>query len=274
MGQVLSFESVSRGRVPKLEDFSWVIKEGREALAKESSIIGALVCGSVTRGDHNLRSDIDLFVLYDHTKQHEAFRIMQTMSFLAASRHVPLTCIPCDDLIAKTRMHHVGGSFLRHLERSIEAGGLLKGDPLGSLARSVSEKDELESYLRMKMYNLQEAWGLAQTFSEERLLSYLKKLLEAPMHVARKVLSHQSLLSGDSKSYIRAQYHEVMSWILSDRFEGLINMDVRYTEELVAQLDMPDEERYRQMLDSILSRSGDVISFIRANAMFIVATTR
>lgn len=274
MGQVLSWESVSCGHVPKLEDFPWVIKEVREVIARDISIIGALVCGSVTRGDHNLRSDIDLFVLYDHTRQHEAFRIMQASSFLAASRCVPLTCIPCDDLIAQTRMHHVGGSFLRHLERSIEAGGLLKGDPLGSLARSVSEKDELESYLRMKMYNLQEAWGLMQTFSEERLISYLKKLLEAPIHVARKVLAHQGLLSGDSKSYIRAQYREVMDWILIEQLEELIKMDARYTEELVAQLDIPDEERYRQMLDSILMRSEKFLSFIRANLAFIAATTR
>ncbi|MEK7157279.1 MAG: nucleotidyltransferase domain-containing protein [Patescibacteria group bacterium] len=279
MGQVFTWKEIVRKRVPQLGDFAIAIGEARSLFERKDVIVGAIVCGSVTRGDHNVRSDVDCFVLYDHEREHEAFTVIQTATSASAHRRVPLVCIPCDTLLSGTYMHHIGGSFLWHLQKAVEMGGLLKGDPLQLVTDLRSRQEEAESYLRVKMYNLQESWGMIRTFSEERIASYLKKLLEAPVHIARKMLAHQGLLSGDSKQQVCARYEEHMDTALSEKLEKLVGLDTRYSEELRAQLERPDEKKYRRTCDAILTKSEDVLSFVRANAMYLdamrlVATTR
>lgn len=274
MGQVFSWNALKKGQIPRLEDFPRVVSRVRDEMLGEASIVGSLACGSVIRGDHNMRSDIDCFVLYDHERQAEAFAFMQKATALAARLYVPLCFIPVDTLLVKTRLHHVGASFREHLKRSIAAGGLLKGDPLQDVASSVQEEDELEAYLRVKMYNLQEAWGKALTFSDERRVSYLQKLLEAPMHVARKTLAHQGLLTSDSKAHVQITYRRSMPRPMADQLEALVMLDTLYTQDLMEQRMHPNERTYAQLLSQLLAESDKVLAFIRANLAFVAATAR
>lgn len=271
MGMVFSWGDVLTRKIPSLEGFSWAVENARKMFAEDDSIVGAIVCGSVIRGDHNRRSDVDVFVLYDPELQEEAFRCMQKVTREAFGKYVPLVCLPCDTRIATTRMHHAGASFRQHLERSAIAGGLLKGNPLAFLADSVPDRLELESYLRVKFYNLQEAWSTAVTFSEERRMMYLKKLIEAPMHVARKVLAHRGFLDGDSKMRVRELYRERIPR-LARQFEGFIRLDEVYSAELENQLREPDAHAYFRLLDIIAFSSEEVLDFIRANLMFVSET--
>ncbi len=273
MGKVFTWKEVVRKRVPQPDDFVLTIDNLRKAFVPEESIIGAIAFGSAVRGDCNLRSDIDCFVLYDHAREHEAFGVIQSVTAMANLRRVPLTCVPCDTLVSATHMHHIGSSLREHLEVSGRAGGLLKGDPLRHIASVRPHEEEVEEYLRFKLYGIQEAFGESQTFSEEKLASYLKKLLEAPMHVARKVLAHRGLLEGDSKAEVCIFYRK-MDYALSDHLERLVSLDALYTEELREQLRCPHEKGYRMMLQKILSNSEDVLSFVRANSMFLAATAR
>jgi predicted nucleotidyltransferase len=274
MGQVFTWEEVRDNKIPRLGDFARVIKKLRSSVASEDSILGVLACGSTIRGDYNVRSDIDCFVLYDHERQSEAFAWMQEATREARLYRVPLVCIPCDIQLAGTRMHHVGKSFYRHMEKSAEAGGILKGNPLESIAESTPERDELESYLRMKMYNLQESWGLARTFSEERMVSYLKKMLEAPMHVARKTLTHREPLVQDSKVYVVSHYVDLMPRAMAGQLESLVELDAMYSRELFSHRRVFRKPEYERLLASILSRSEDVLSFVRANLTFIAEKAR
>ncbi|HUY62339.1 MAG TPA: nucleotidyltransferase domain-containing protein [Candidatus Paceibacterota bacterium] len=274
MGQVFKWEDVARKNVPQPEAFKAVMEDVRHRLAYEPSIVGAIMCGSVVRGDYTVRSDLDCVVLYEEVLQDDAFELMQSAAVDAASLHVPLVFIPCDTMLAQTRMHHLGGSFLRHLRQSVASGGLIKGNPLSAIAESIPEQEDLEAYLRVKMYSLQEAWGSARTFSEDRLVSYLKKVLEAPFHVARKVLAHCGLLDEDSKRYIRERYRERMPSALANRLEDLAEFDAVYTKELERQLDSLNERRYRKLLDAVFESSSDVLLFIRTNLALIAETAR
>ncbi|MFA6503080.1 MAG: nucleotidyltransferase domain-containing protein [Candidatus Paceibacterota bacterium] len=274
MGKVFTWKEVVRKRVPQPEDFREVIADARRTFGGEDSIVGAAAFGSVIRGDFTLRSDVDCFVLYDHTKESEAFKVLQSVTAAANAHRVPLTCIPCDTLLAATYMHHIGSSLREHLSTSMRIGGLLKGEPLRHIAGVRSNEKEVEEYLRFKLYGLQEAFTQVQTFSEERFASYLKKMLEAPMHVARKVLAHRGLLHGDSKQEVLASYVQCMERALADQLEGFVALDALYTTELFRQLEHPNESDYRAFLNMLLSHSGKVIAFIHANAMFLVATAR
>jgi predicted nucleotidyltransferase len=277
MGQIFTWHDVLEGNVPEPQDFAKVVdilKEDFKFSRRADAIQGALICGSVTRGDYNIRSDIDCFVVYDKQQEQDAFRFMQKMSSVARILHVPLCFIPCDSVLVRTRMHHIGPSFFRHLERSVEAGGLLKGKPLAVIQNTLSEKEELEGYLRVKMYNLQEGLGQYWAFSNEHRAQFLKKLLEAPMHVARKTLARLGFLEEDSKAYIRERYTEVMPAELSAMLQILIDLDLVYTRYLQEQLNAPDEESYTLLLTRIVNQAGLVLSFVRANLYYVHKTAR
>lgn len=274
MGQVFTWDAVRRNEIPEFESFDQVLSDLRAELPNEESIVGAVVCGSVLRGEHTFRSDIDCFVLYDHERDAEAFAYMKQAIAAANDKCIPLSFLPCDTLIARTRMHHIGSSFLRHLQRSTEMGGLVKGHPLEYIAPSLHERDELESYLRMKMYNLQEAWTESATFSDERRAAYLKKLMEAPVHVARKVLAILEPLQSDSKSFIRSRYSELMPEDLVLELEVLIKADEEYTALFPETIGEWWEIEYRAYLSKMMEHSEQVLRFIRSNLAFVAATPR
>lgn len=274
MGMVFTWGEVRDGRIPRLSSFSDVIAVLQTETVKESSIVGAIACGSVIRGDHNIRSDIDCFVLYDAELQDAAFHYMRRMTRYAAGFHVPLGFIPCDTYIGGTRLHHIGASFQRHLKKSVAAGGLIKGHPLGSIVFSVSELEELESYLRLKMYNLQESLAHIDTYSEERVAGYLRKLLEAPIHVARKILAYQEELAGDSKASVKQRYKKIMPENMASQLDKLCANDASYTEMLTRAMQQPNESYYRELLHTLCATSGSVLHFIRSNLAFIANTAR
>ncbi len=274
MGQVFTWDAVQHGHFPNPESFTEVLAMVRDDLASVPAILGAIACGSVIRKDHNVRSDIDCFVLYDHTKTRGAFKFMQRMTVMAAGVHVPLAFIPLDMQLARTPMHHVGPSFLEHLQKSVKAGGILKGNPLALVGPSIYTRDELEAYMRVKMYNLQEAFAQSPTFSEERTASYLKKLLEAPMHIARKVLAHSAPLEEDSKQYVKERYRQVMPANLAGQLDFLVRLDEAYTAEFYAQRAAPNETQYRDHLANLMESSYTVLQFIRENLVHIANTAR
>ncbi len=119
MGKVYSWQDVEARRIPQLTDFPLVIDHMREVFKKEKSILGGLVCGSVLRGDHNRRSDVNCVVVYDTKLEREAMKVLQGISSFAANVHVPVGFVLCDTYTASTRFHHLGPAFRIHLQTAI-----------------------------------------------------------------------------------------------------------------------------------------------------------
>lgn len=274
MGRVFSWDDVSCNNIPTLEAFQEVFAGVKSRIQSESSIVAAIACGSVARSDHNVRSDLDVVVIYDHENAELANTWMRSEHRMAAKLHVPLSFLPCDVSIARTRMHHLGGSFVRHLQRSVEHGGNLKGDVFVHLSPSQSEEEELESYLRVKYYKLMHQWVEAVEFTPEREAGFLQKVLEAPMHVARKVLAHQGWMEGDSKTEILSQYSSRMPEELADELRRLVRLDACYTTKLHEQLHERDRETYTTCLFVLRQYPPTVIEFVRRNLLFITKATR
>jgi predicted nucleotidyltransferase len=267
MGQVFTWEAIRAGKIPKRENFHTVAKYLQNTLATEPSVVSALLFGSVVRGDFNVRSDIDVVVIYETEREKEAMVAMHHINQRAQDLHVPINFTPCDTLLAQTRLHHLGSSFMRHLQASIDAGGLIKGDLVSMLAPTVTPEDEIESYIKMKMYNMQESMAQMTSFSEERLVSFYKKALEASTHVARKMLIYEGTLVGDSKKQVQERYWETMPPELAHLFDGLVGHDRFYTELLEAQLQNPCERVYNRglrelMVDNCLPQT---LRFLRLN---------
>jgi predicted nucleotidyltransferase len=265
MGQVFTWDDIKSNRIPKIESFKYISGEMRKALYAASSVVSALEFGSVRRGDFNIRSDIDCVVLYETKGEIAAMGVMYQLCCLAKQHHVPINFTPCDTRLARTRLHHLGSSFIRHLRASIEAGGLIKGDLVGFLAETISAEDEIESYIRAKMYNMQESYAQMAAFSEERMASFLKKALESVTHVARKMLIYEGKLAGDSKKQVQGRYRQVMPPRLSKLLDEVLAADSWYTAELARQIRRPDQHQYRDVIKTLKQKIPLVVEFLRWN---------
>lgn len=268
MGQVFLWDSIYEGRVPKLESFQRVSSVLREAFSVEPAIVGALLFGSVVRGDFNVRSDVDCVVIYKTEQERWAREALHEVSRTARALHVPINFTPCDTVLAKTRLHHFGGSFVRHLQSSIDKGGLIKGDFTKMLSPpTISAWEEIESYVKMKMYQLQAGFVQSAFFNEKETVRLLRKALEAPTHVARKMLIYEGTLQGESKREVQARYRETMPLHFADEFDHLLDVDARYSLELDYQLRNPDLMQYAATLVELLSKLPKVLAFLRSNIL-------
>lgn len=268
MGQVFTWDSIENGKIPKQESFHRVATMLREVLSAEPAIASALLFGSVVRGDFNIRSDIDCAVIYQTEQEVWAMKAMHEVDQAAHALHVPINFTPCDTVLVGTRLHHLGMSFVRHLQASIDAKGLIKGDFVAMVAPTISTTQEIESYIKMKMYNMQESLAQMTSFSEERRVAFLKKAFEASMHVARKMLIYEGTLRGDSKKEVQERYRDTMPAVLSKQFDYLLSLDCSYSIDLKCQLEEPNRDAY----ENILNRLQDlllpkVIEFLRSNIL-------
>lgn len=265
MGEVFTWDAVQSGRIPEKRSFRHVAEAVQSRLSSEPSVASMLLFGSVVRGDFDIRSDIDCVVIYETQEEGRAMGIMHEIDQMAHALHVPINFTPCDTVLARTRLHHLGMSFIRHLQASIEAGGLIKGNPVDLIAPTIPASQEIESYIKMKMYSIQESLAQMTTFSEERQAAFLKKALEASTHVARKMLIYEGTLRGDSKREVQEWYRETMPGALSEQCDRLIRLDRQYTENLKAQLENPNEGMYREALGKLESQLPRVLEFLRSN---------
>jgi predicted nucleotidyltransferase len=270
MGKIFGWSEVVNDKIPPLDNFTLIGKALRERLKDREEITAALLCGSVVRGDHTIRSDIDCVVVYDASRRTQAFGLMEVLARQAKKYNVPLSFIVCDTAIAASRMHHLGPSFTEHLKRSYRAGGAIAGDVADMLKDSVSKTEEIESYLRFKFYTLEEAWATYVSRSAERQLELLKKTWEAPMHIARKMLAHRGPLAGDGKGVVRSQYAASMPAKLSEPFESFFLSEALYEEELQRQMQgVQSRDSYLFALRHLEQEAPRVLEFIRGNLLHI-----
>src|SRR3989338_10115554 len=107
VGKVFSWDEVVGKRVPEMKDFKVVMEEIKERLEHVDSVTGAVICGSVTRDEHNRRSDIDCFVLHQIYSEQESLRAFQEIQQFAVERNVPVGFVALDTSIAETQFHGI-----------------------------------------------------------------------------------------------------------------------------------------------------------------------
>lgn len=159
--------------------------------------------------------------------------------------------------------------FLRHIYRAIEAGGLIKRDFRGYLAATVTPREEIENYIRSKMYTIQEGYAEMRTFGDERMAVFLKKTLEAPMHVALKMLLFIGEVEDDSKKAVAAKYATIFPAELWGRFMRIIEIDGRYTKEVNRQLDKKDLHVYKLSMRELRLAVPQTLKFLRSNILYL-----
>lgn len=274
MGQIFTWKDIKRSRVPKIDSFYVVAEMMKETLNKETSIVSALLFGSVVRGDFNIRSDIDCVVIYETENENDAVDTMHRIDIAAKRLFVPINFTPCDTVLAKTRLHRLGSSFLTHLEASMKQGGLIKGNLFELLASTISAREEIESYIAAKMFSIVESYAELKSLAQERYVSFLKKAYESPTHVARKMLMNNGKLRGDSKKEVQSQYRKVISNDLAAKFDYLLNCDWQYTQALKEQMRELNLETYLLIMRQLENELPKVLDFLRSNILLLNQAAR
>lgn len=286
MGRVYTWQNLQEGNVPEMHAMDYVIRYMSRVLetmlpADRDLITGAVVCGSISRKDGwAMRADVDCFVLYRHQHEKTVFTHLQDVVLHAKLMHVPVSFIPCDTKLAETSFHHVGETFREHLQQSVDRGHLVFADPLDGLAPGAERYEEVSGYMRVKLYSLQEAHTKRTIFTPEEEVRYLQKMLEAPMHVARKMLAVFDCLEYDGKQAVLEQYEGFFPAKLAHSLQLLIALDDEYSAVLLQQVrrlgkpvdarELREIEReYRHILNKLLDASLLVQGFIRENLLHL-----
>lgn len=277
MGRVFSWEELVRREVPTIEDFCRMCEEIRHELSNTAGVLGAVIFGSAVGARFMERSDIDCFVVYDDDRTRVTLRgALHRLQTSARKRHIPLECIPVDDVSARMGFHTIGPSFASHLERAAHTLGVIRDNPLTFIrlpdntnSQSARVEDVL-GYLRRKIYRFERGIVELPVMAESEYLHFLRKVLEAGIHIARKVLWLLASSSDDSKAYVIQHYPALVPARLSEIFQTLLDMDSDYSHEVLAQLREPHEGRYMVALEQIKRRAFWALEFARANAFFVL----
>lgn len=270
MGRLFSWKDVKEKRVPQPSSFVMVERRIGVTLTDANSIIGGLICGSTLYGNHTQRSDIDCVAVYDPNCFGEATEIFQQLSKFANSLYVPLEIMSFDLDIAKTRLHDIGLSFAAHLHNAATNGGIIKEDPLPffnfDLGFDLTEDNR--GYLRNKLKTMKKGINSLDTMRATKLYDFLKKVLEAPIHIARRMLQLSRVeMPDDSKQEVLNHYAKVATLREMELFQRVVGVDSAYTDELVSQLENPDRRRYFEMIKRVKLASFDAFKFVRLNAL-------
>lgn len=272
MGKVFSWREIEEGKIPQPQDFAIVVSKIRQKLEAADGVIGGILCGSILWNSCNQRSDIDCVVVYEPRARREVVEVLRGINQAAADLHVPAEMIPLDIHIARTPLHHIGLSFAVHLRYATENGGLIKANPLPFFTfNDASVVDDVRGYLRNKLRRLEKGVSALPTMENAELHRFLQKVLEAPVHVARKILWWQRVETpDDAKRTVMRYYPDIASAQERELFAKITVTDSQYTTELLAQLQNPDKVRYSQAIEKVKDLAWDTLEFVRLNALRLV----
>jgi hypothetical protein len=274
MGRVFTWEEVSVGKVPTPETITSIAEFLRLKLAANASVAAALLCGSVLHGTHNRRSDVDCVFLFDEDHREQAMGTMSVLYDHAAQQNVVVEFIPMSTEMAKAGLHGIGPLFLEHLQIAANKGGVIKASPLDRIRlRPCTLHGDAMSYLAHKLDKLQKKFiRLGMADAKERA-AILQKALEAPAHVARKIIQVFSLVKPESDELflLMPAYFQLVGKEGHDKLKDLMAMDMYYSSELELQMsNIKDEGRYAEALTTIEEKYPTVVEFVLFNARLLM----
>lgn len=269
MGRIFTPKEVELKLVPTLSDFTVFVNLLKWELAGCEGVIGALICGSVARGCHNVRSDVDCLVLYTPESEELIIRILADLYDAAKKMHIPLGIIRLSSDLASTKMHHISRGFADHMSKVVYTESVVKTNPLVFLNLNNSDLvEDTEDYLRFKLRQLEKFQVERQSISEDMYYSGLSKITASTIHVARKViLCLDRELNDDSSPNVRKIYPNYVGSELASVFYRLVQVDRQYSLKLPQHLRKFDRSDYEAIVQDIDDLLPVFIKFVRANAL-------
>jgi hypothetical protein len=270
MGRVFSFNEIEARQVPTIEAISGLARFIKTLAENNESIRAGVILGSVMYGRHTRRSDVDFVVIHDASQAVAAHKLFRLFYEQAAQVHVPLEVISISDQLAAASAHDIGLALTNHLSLADKSTCVVKQHPCELLSPHVlNAREDILNYLCRKAADLERRqYHLAQMSGHE-YFKYLQKLLESPIHIARRMLQLRRESTDDSKPRVVSQYAEIVNRDLAELFERLQSLDAEYSAELERQLEHPSEAAYKTMLKRIEQVIPDAVTFAQQNLLAV-----
>ena len=257
MAVVFRWEEIRDGKMPMPEAFAEIRDRLANDLPKVRGFAGAVLCGSAANGKGTIRSDFDGIVAFEDAHWLSMQGYMRKLHLRAKRISVPLDvrCIGMD--FVRNGRHGVSMSFADHLTLNVTSGNEIGEFPVHEFAFMRSDrKAEVAEYIARKIANFRFLSMQLPALEGQILHRFLRKLLEAPLHAARKILWLKGLLHGDD-----SRQAVISAWD-GPSFDNLTATDDAYTAEVMRQAESADRERYMEALLDIVSRTNECIGFL------------
>lgn len=253
MGRVFTFDEIQTDTIPRRRDFPVLVDIIRDELGQSLIVPGAVIYGSVLRGDYSIRSDVDVLMLYEPGREGEIVDLQQWLQDKAKSLAIPLQLIAVDADMAKAGDHRLPPMCLEHLGRAA-SHGFIKKNPLDYIQPlPITYHRDLQQYLTGKRDAFNHALGCLRVMSEERRADVLGKALSFPVYVARKMLQYANPTvfeddRGDGKALVLSHYPSLGIDCSSEILAQMQQLNVTYDVALSHQRDTLNRRSYEMSL--------------------------
>jgi predicted nucleotidyltransferase len=242
---------------------------------------GALICGSLLRGDHNLRSDVDCLIIPSaETSEPIVQKLNDLVWEIRGNWNVPLEFVVVNQKVAATSMHTISPSFASHLRWAVEYGGVVGRNPLEMIDVSGHDgRTDAVNYLRSKLRKLEkDSYSLSwnQIRDGSSYIRALERAFEAPLRVARVMLWWTDPeTEKDSRQEVLEEYRRVFAQhqdLIAD-LGRITREDEGYTQLLTGivtgRFTALDKEAYESKLREMEKWFSVSISFVLGNALIL-----
>lgn len=274
LGLIYPYGRVSKGWVPILNNFPIVLEYSRGICGGCDEIVGALFYGSVQNGTFTQRSDLDLIAMYQKKDRAIALAALGQISEFGMNHSVIVEPEPICIEAALASKHSIGITFREHLRKAALNNGVVKENPLDFLMyEGIRAEDELRSYFCHKMRQLDRA-EIAPDPTDPKFLEAVRKMIEAPVHSARKTLHWLGAVpENDCKREVVSCYNKLIGGLNSELLIQLVEADQKYTDVLWQQtMVKKDKPSYLAAIDDLWKVRSLSAEFVFRNAMLISET--
>ena len=247
MGFLYPWAATQKGRIPSPDAFDAVRQDIMKAMHRNSDVVAASVYGSVMRGDHTSRSDIDLAVVCRKDSIARVQRFVYGLCAKARVHHVVVSAHVHTVADAREGHHPFGPSYRVTMQRMHRHKDFVKGVP-HQYFLCVDKDVRREMEVKLARY--------IKVLKAQTEKFYGARLNELPEHMARVWLTasyqagnrpfhfyisfarwmlwwHQHRLDDDSKeSVVQAFFEEPSFRHLHADFRSLRKLDLVYDELL------------------------------------------
>ena len=268
MSRIFSPEELAMGKVPMTRDFELSLRYIHLTMQEEKTgLIAGLHFGSThpKRNDLDITSDIDLLVVYDDEWKDYAYSAMMKMVSFAANRNVPLQIIPFSRNITEGGFHTIGEDFAHHLNWAALHGGVINKNPMDFIVPHTTRWDA-SAYVMGKLSSILKGFVRHSNMSEEERRTYLRKVLDVPSYLGRKVLWEiGEKLYVDSKSQVQEAYDRLVGGRAAYLFREIQSAKASYNKNVQENYNSRTSG-YEFFLLSLENQILNVIELLELNA--------
>ncbi len=280
MGMIIPWRFVRQGLVPTAGEFEGVAHAILDIADREKVFKAAAILGSVARGDHHPRSDLDLILVAHDRTYARAQDLERRFGRLAADRGIPFDCHLLSASDARLGRHMYGPSYMGTFPTGPTPYSI--GRPLAECFRvpETSVQAEMLKKLEHKLHSTRTRAGIFYAryhpdpdALESWLLSNWSRVvrpLRVHITLARRLLWwRHGVLHDDGKAEVITRFLAEQTFApLHEDYQALLHFDYRY-DELFARAVNGRERRasYLRKVGDLLDDNFRVSLNILANAV-------